>query len=154
MPHKQGELDSLCGVYSIANALEYLNAGDGEEVFEQIIEHMQRYSIFHRGYIIDGLKESTINSLLKVVKNNFEIRFTRHTPDRVTSAWKILTEAIDGNACAIIQLDGRHEHWTVVTGITEKRVSFLDSGGLEHLNRCDFGHDQLHQIRSIFIITR
>jgi hypothetical protein len=154
MPFKQGDLDGLCGVYSIANALDYLDIENGEDVFEHIIKYMQRKFIFIREYIIDGLKDSTVNRLLQEAKTVFNFKFSRHEGNNIVTTWNMLTDSIDDNTCAIIELGGRHEHWTVVKSITDKRINLIDSGGLQHIDRNDFGHDNLHQIHSFFIITR
>jgi len=142
-PFKQGALDGLCGVYSIVNSLSCVHGPDRErsrEVFEDIIGYLDRSKNLSR-IITEGL---CINSLGEILNNVESIDLDRSMPFRGRSDcgldefWTAMQEFLsEPNRAVLMGMSGEYEHWTVVTKITDKRVTFLDSDGISHFNRAN-----------------
>lgn len=147
IPLQQGNLDGLCGVYSIINAtgkiIGQLDENEQKEMFRKIISYLyKKYSnnldfLFNDGGI-------TIRDIGSVLKDVIEPRhgIIRKKPHHKSSSlelnnfWDSMTKFLgEPQRAIILGLARKHDHWTVVDSITEKRLTLLDSGGLCHINR-------------------
>jgi hypothetical protein len=144
-PLQQGHLDGLCGVYSIVNATRKakgkLAHEESKALFLEVIRHLQeKKEGLH--FLVEGISIHDIGTALRdVVAPTHGI--TRSKPyDKNPSLglnilWQTMTEYLEEpNRAIIIGLGGKHDHWTVVDSITDKRLTLLDSDELYHINRC------------------
>ncbi|MGD9824828.1 hypothetical protein [Desulfobacter sp.] len=156
-PYKQGKLDGLCGVYSLVNAEKIINDSnqqESEEIFRKIISYLDTTKNLSR-IITDGLN---INVIGEVLKNIEELKIDREMPFRgepkteLNFFWKKMQSFLDTPSRVIfLGIGGKHDHWSVVQSITDKRINFFDSDGLMFFNRINcttqepYG-DRIHQI--------
>jgi hypothetical protein len=103
MPYAQGELDGLCGVYAIVNAVEASVAGWNKVEAESLFQHLvTRLSLKRR------------------------FAFARRVP--LSSYWQRLQEHLQGRShTAIIGLWVKYEHWSCVHSMSERTVHLSDS---------------------------
>lgn len=142
-PYEQGGLDSLCGVYSIVNAVRIVNSLTNEDcssLFGKIIEHLDE-SRSLPAVLTSGLSLQAIGSIFKDVIGNETIQRAmpfKHYPNAsLDEFWEGMRIFLaDGERKAIlIGLGGIYDHWTVVSKITPKQIQLFDSDGLKKLNR-------------------
>lgn len=147
LPAKQGQLDGLCGIYSIVNALNWLY-GKGirrRRLFRYLLEqYHQHWSALE--CITDGICEMEMDYLLNRV-----MRYSARTKSlnismpfryqRGLSRHRILQSCqqfLDAPASqrAIILCD--QHHWSVVTQITNTEVHYFDSCDQQAVSRDQF----------------
>ena len=150
-PLQQGDLDGLCGVYAIINAIRHLCPEvDTEHSRELFIAMMQaRHELALRRplvFVYDGLGRRPLTALA-----NAAIEHLAHTAgidievewlapakggrSSLPTLWRKLSAHIGSTGIAIVGLAGRTSHWTVVIDITCKQMRLLDSDGLSVLRR-------------------
>ena len=140
MPYAQGELDGLCGVYAIVNAVENTVAGwkieDAEGLFKHLVTRLSGQGRLHTA-IADGIGVRELCRLIDHagayladeygVSLKRRIAFARPVP--LSSYWLRLQEHLQGRGhTAIVGLWGKHEHWSCVLRMTGRTVHLLDSG--------------------------
>lgn len=156
-PFEQGELDGLCGIYSVINSLNWAlhslrasHRGTRRQA-GQLIEE-ERIGLFasavrilpHRRYglcpVVDGISGAELARVLKEsvawlqdrrgLQLSIRRPFYRRTRVTTRRLRLVLTEhlAKPGTA-AIIGVEPPWEHWTVVVRVTAKRLALLDSSG-------------------------
>ena len=140
-PYYQGALDGLCGVYSIINAVRIVNDiddQDGEDLFKAIIAYLDREKNLSK-IITDGLSILVIGEILKNVK---ELNIAREKPFHglgetgLPEFWSSMQEFLSlPNRSMLLGLGGVHDHWSVIEKISDKRITFLDSDGIKHIDR-------------------
>lgn len=144
-PFQQGHLDSLCGVYSILNAVHYLCGplpqSRYDELFDELLAGLHRpaYGILDRLRHGTSLHEISL-SLRSVISPNFPILrkkpFHRSKAVRLNTYWKTLqTFCREKRGVVLIALGGEHTHWTVVSRVTDKTLFLFDSDGIKRLPR-------------------
>ncbi|WLE97384.1 MAG: hypothetical protein QTN59_00830 [Candidatus Electrothrix communis] len=141
VPHKQGGLDGLCGVYSIINALKLVNEYSNEESqenFNKIIRYLDSERNLSK-LIINGLD---INLIGQVMNNVQDLGIVKEQPFKgkgetsLSEFWTAMQYFLNEPYRAILLgLSGVHDHWTVVQSISDKQLQLLDSDGLKKLNR-------------------
>jgi len=142
MPHQQGHMDGLCGVYSIVNAMSVVRADtrlESKELFEQIIKHLSRRDL--STIITSGM---TIGVLYKIINDliprdiHRSRPFARRKNVTLPVVWNSMLAHLANRTtnigAIIIGLSGVHDHWTVVTRIDGQTLFLEDSGGLQRLN--------------------
>jgi len=124
----QGELDSLCGIYAICNAIEYLGIkGEHDKLFKIICEsfHIKRYpSLLCEGTYFGELKRAISKCKkelpeLSQIKVSYPFWFRKNIPKNNERYWKYFDNLFDKlpteRRCAIIGLTKPSDHWIVVT---------------------------------------
>jgi len=145
-PYEQGALSSLCGIYSIVNAMRIirsLNNDESKAVFEEIVYYLENSKSFAVS-LISGISVTVIGSIFKDViqdRMNRSIPFQKQPDVRIGQFWTEMKKFIDeGRAeeekrVILLSLGGQHDHWTIAHRITKKRVILFDSIGLRYLDR-------------------
>lgn len=154
---EQGELDGLCGIYSMINGLNWAlhslrHAHDGARRLAGQLKEKEREDLFgsvlrilphHRGRlspVIDGLTGAELARLLKEcvawiqVKRGLRLDISRPFYRRPRLTTRRLRLALSEHlskpgTAAIIGVEPPWQHWTVVVGVTPKRFTLLDSSG-------------------------
>src|SRR4051812_46516228 len=115
-PYCQGDLDSLCGVYAIINALSALCPELNEDIAEVLFTHLVRqmdkvlpgpmpplsYGIAPDG--LDRLLEQAIRFMRKNLEIRLEVSPLETRPGRLELArvWRDLGKRLDGEHVAIL----------------------------------------------------
>jgi hypothetical protein len=153
-PLVQGELDGLCGIYSIINSLIWglyslqitghrprqqsrpLGERETEELFLSLITRLTRK--YGTRSVVSGIHSLELARLLRhsavwlSAKRDLRLTFMRpfYRRRRVTmgQVCQALSNHLTGaGAAAIIGLEWPSRHWTVVIGVTPTRLYLLDS---------------------------
>jgi hypothetical protein len=145
-PYEQGALDSLCGIYSIVNAMRVirgLSNEESQELFTQIIGYLEDNKSL-AVTLAQGISITVMGSIFKDVigeKIDRAIPFQKQTDVRISEFWTEMTrflhmKRLKGEKRVILlSLGGLHDHWTIVRKISSKRIWLFDSIGLQNLDR-------------------
>ena len=136
-PFRQGDLDGLCGVYSVLNTLKVLGFRNSLEGWQAILIKIL-VQLYHdkqsSQFIIDGITTPDISRILKnIIKPEYERTYSKpfHSKADISLAelWDTLFSHLNKpNRTAILCIEGKaYGHWTVVTSITERRLTLFDS---------------------------
>lgn len=145
-PYIQGYLDSLCGPYSIINAMRLIySAMSRDEItilFKRIMQSMEERRKLS-SIIIDGVCETDIQYVLKqAIEPHYSISwqrpFKKNGSLTIEEFWReIQWFLLESENRAVIALlsDSDGSHWTVISTATERRIHFFDSAGMKWINR-------------------
>jgi hypothetical protein len=161
-PLRQGHLDGLCSLYAIINAIRLATAESGG------ITHQQNKRLFALGMtflakqgslqkmITEGLcrrrRKALARHLAEVAGRSFN-KVTIERPDRekiesVGDVFDWITLSLLQNKPVLIPLMGTLNHLTVVSRISERRLTLFDSGGLYYVRKSSCGlKGGVHQIQ-------
>jgi hypothetical protein len=115
---QQGNLDGLCGIYSIINAVRKISKRRLQEV------------------ITTGLTRKEFTYLLKIALKWLKIelsitiktmKYSRRKPLKLKNIWQGFEKHLSENTIIIIGFTGKHEHYSVITDITPKTLALFDS---------------------------
>lgn len=140
-PYEQGALDSLCGVYSLINATRFVSGTSNDEcdeLFGKVIHYLEEQeilaSVLYEGIFLDRVMKIAANVLserLPVRKRPF-----KGTDPSLEEFWQAVNSFVDcSNQVVLLGIGGKHDHWTLVTGATDKEFKLYDSVGLSRLRR-------------------
>ncbi|NVJ90408.1 MAG: hypothetical protein HWE34_02060 [Methylocystaceae bacterium] len=148
---QQGQFDSLCGLYSITNAVSVVAKPHRfTQAKSQALLHHLFADLNSRSKLLSVLQEGAypheISKLLSVTQGwlfeQHNIKLNRFKPFHKKKDVSlpdifdtVLTHIAQTNGVAIIGFEGRIDHWTVVEGMTEKRLMLRDSDGRRHIER-------------------
>jgi len=164
-PFFQGELDSLCGVYSICNAYQIVKKSDNEEIeklFIDILLYLQKRKKLV-DVLVGGMYQSEMSEILKnVVKDSFieVIQNFQWSGYDINEFWKYSKKYLENdNSAIVLSIGGRENHYTVVERMTDNTIFLSDSSGIKTIrkNQCEFygykGEDKyiLHPNGSFFV---
>jgi hypothetical protein len=133
-------LDSLCGIYSIINAYQYLNDASPEEcqlLFDDIIKYLSKKRML-KDAILSGVWKKNISMIMRDVlgdriKNKTLIWAGQPNPT-TRVYWNSVVEFLEvPKSCVIIGIGGKYDHFTVGISATQKTIKLLDSDGLKFL---------------------
>ena len=149
-PYAQGELDSLCGLYSIINAIRlvlYLvapvSAAKSHKLFEIGIEFLRQN---------DSLDPALVNGINIRRWKLLAALLAEHAS---TAKWSIVVEAtkrrassraimrcidngVANGSAVLLHLGRRHQHYTVIAGVTPQSILLFDSWQLARAKRDGF----------------
>ncbi|MFQ6332223.1 hypothetical protein [Methylophilus sp. 3sh_L] len=136
----QGSLDNLCGIYSIINIIKKLHnlkEKHVEEIFSKIIVELDDNEKRLSTIITQGLNSKELKSIfgLKIVEEKIE-RISSTRSETLDIFWDTLIEQSEKeNRAILLGISGKHDHWTVVDKVTEKRITLLDSDNIQYINK-------------------
>jgi hypothetical protein len=146
--YRQGDLDGLCGLYSIVNAVCYvlrLRDEQCQQLFEKLIKaleqdccHLHRHLLWGMSFRQLGRLVAAVSSCrLKGQKLTFAARPLRLKREQRTlpHLWAALNEELGPTCVAIIGLSGVDDHWCVIHKVTPKTLWLLDSSGQTRIYR-------------------
>lgn len=140
LAYKQGDLDGLCGIYSIINVIRLLRGPIPRNVSETLFEAL--VTVFdHRWGLklaaLEGINSHQLSYLIKTVAvPAFDLHYRKpfhsrpDTPQAVQ--WSQLNTWVNTGGCAII---GTEEHWTVINKVTLGTLHLADSCQLRQLRK-------------------
>jgi hypothetical protein len=173
-PYRQGDLDGLCGVYSIVNAVRVIcpevDGDTAEDMFDVLMQKLLRTEDNPSMAVTWGIGRRTMTHLvteaITYVLDEFDIRLrTQCLPKSVQQVgtlgrlWDHLERTISPRRVAILGLGGKHSHWTVAVKVTPLRIRLCDSDQISFLQRrrCTIARAaKQHSIRPhhVFLIER
>lgn len=137
-PSKQGHLDSLCGLYSIINAVDTLGANltlkDRKKLFSAMITAAdQRWGLVC--VIKNGLTKKqfldTLNAANCVLMQRKGMFLKSRRPlkkdQTLDDIWQVIDSGIANGEVVIVGTSGNLKHWTVVRRVTDKQLQLCDS---------------------------
>lgn len=151
-PYRQGDLDGLCGVYSIINAVRLLcpelNGSDAEYLFDVIVQSLDGAVANPTARIVGGIGLRVVRCLLKEIAAELAAEYdimlrVRRLPRNVRQSrnlsvvWQELTDSLSPTCVAIIGIYGWRSHWTVVQSAAQARLRLFDSCKMRTLRRSD-----------------
>ena len=145
-PLEQGDLDGLCGVYAVVNATRLvahphrrLRAADCYDLFAALLAELADAGRL-RGFVTHGLGGRVMARLLRRSDRWLRKRhglalevsrpFAKRGQPEPDVCLRVLAEHLARPGTAAIV--GSDEHWTVVRGVTTKRLLLADSDGRRH----------------------
>ena len=149
-PYLQGQLDGLCGVYSIVNAIRVLCPELRNDVFEYLFDHLIRVlpkagvdvSVTVTGGIGQRVFTALLKEALAEMAAEYDINLaSRRLPKKFRRATKLgglfrkLEGTLSPTCVAVLGMDGRHNHWTVAVTATLQSIKLFDSSKMSVLRR-------------------
>ncbi len=146
--YRQGDLDGLCGVYAVVNALRYvvrLQDEQCQKLFETLIRALEQdcsplHPTLLRGMYFPQLKRLVVSASQWRIRGRglaFQarpLRLKRHQRT-LPHLWAALNEELGPTCVAIIGLSGVDDHWCVVYRVSPKTLWLLDSSGQTRISR-------------------
>ncbi len=146
--YRQGDLDGLCGVYAVVNALRHvlqLRDRQCRKLFEKLIKALEQDSPRVHERLLWGMGIRQLRRLVNVAsgcrlkgqKLSFAARPLRLRCEQRTlpHLWAALNEEVGPNCVAIVGLSGVDDHWCVVYRVTPRTLQLLDSSGQTRIRR-------------------
>lgn len=155
LPLRQGDLDGLCGVYAIINALRHLcpelGAARSQAMFRVLVRSIAPRSPARAiAKLNDGLTIGAVFRLTRLAAAHAERhcgssisvsllagRCDRGCPLRWSLAhlWHVLATVLSSRSAVILGLSGSQRHWSVAISISRRQLRLVDSDGLHRLRR-------------------
>jgi hypothetical protein len=146
--YRQGDLDGLCGVYAVVNALRHVLQLPDEQchrVFEKLIQALEQdCRHLHKpllwGMYFPQLKRLAVTASQWRMRGRgltFQarpLRLKRHQRT-LPHLWAALNEEVGPTCVAIVGVTGVTDHWYVVYRVTPKTLWLLDSSGQRRISR-------------------
>ena len=148
-PLLQGDLDGLCGIYAIINAMRALCPELTDEIsmrlFRIIMKSLAKHSEEGLPLTFLGIEGALFWKLLVDAtaylkrKLSVDLALQVGPPElRVRSielAWDNLASVLDDTTVIILPLSGLSEHWTVLYDANPKKIRLIDSSDDRKLKR-------------------
>jgi hypothetical protein len=132
-PYAQGQLDALCGVYVVVNAVQALVPGltqdEAERLFQALLAALRTEDTGRVPIIVGGLSTPQVR---RTILNDGQFmarrlggrlvirRVPRAVADRwsLSTLWGLFRQRFAEGYVAILGLDGIHSHWTLAVAVT------------------------------------
>ena len=150
LPYRQGDLDGLCGVYAIANAIRCLRPSLTQQQADTLFRHLMRVvrsldtgrvAIAHKGLTHKQMHRLIATASEHMLKTHRVELVVHDVPDdirrrwSVAALWRLIGRHVARNRVVLLGIFGRHDHWTLAVGITPGQITLCDSGDLRVLRR-------------------
>lgn len=153
-PFRQGDLDALCGVYAVLNAIRFAARGHAafrelnwQRLFARLVSEADRK--VRRPAAAFGIDQNRLWQLLNIARKHVAKRhglvlaierpFHRHKSVHadVIIAWLERALGLPGSA-VVIGIGGELDHWSVAQRMTPHYLALYDSIGISRilLDRC------------------
>lgn len=150
-PYRQGDLDGLCGVYAIVNAVRWLapdrlGPAGASALFGALVGAVRGFDRGHHAVAHEGMTRRQLLKLVAVARGHLArehglavmVERAPAKPGRrwsVASLWRLLEGRFARGQVAILVVDGRERHWTTVVAVTPGQLRLFDSSGMAVLRR-------------------
>lgn len=146
----QGNLDGMCGVYSIINFLKLQTSTClydccYRKIFKTLCDFLNNEELLFSAASGEGLRFRAVGQLIDVASSELEAsgRGSLHrktafkiAPRSLSEFWQSLQDHMDQETNGVILgLGGKHDHWTCLERVTARQIRLFDSDGLSVLNR-------------------
>ena len=155
-PYAQGDLDCLCAIYTIINAVRALcpemTMDASSRLFRRLIRSLNEHTNDALSPIIIGTNRSLLQKLLteaqSYVAKRFKVDLDIQPKGRAVKAksldvaWDRLSAILDDRTVVILLCS----HWTVLYDVKPQTMLLLDSGLRHNLTRshCTLGPSKTH----------
>jgi len=151
-PFRQGDLDGLCGVYSVVNAVRLLSpeldTNGAEWLFDILMQTLDDAVAHPTASVAGGVGLRAVMRLLKeaiaemaaeydIVLKARRLRVAVRRSKSICCVWGELTVVLSPTCVAIVGLYGRRSHWTVAMSASATRLRLFDSARMRSLRRGD-----------------
>ena len=160
-PHRQGNFDSLCGLYAAINGIRLaiyphkrLNRSAAKRLFNLGIEYLDRKqvlcAVMHDG-MLKGRWHRLIRYLLKQIANDKLAAQAEKpsfaTPVSIDAVFDWIADSLAIGAPVLASFADYLDHYSVIVAIDDNRIYLFDSSGFKHVLRasCGIGSGR-HQI--------
>lgn len=165
----QGDLDGLCGMYSVYNAVRKLfgNHMHKDELVGVIKEAMDQFEpITFKNMFYDGMSVAQLDRLINGVKKllkkcGFTMVIGKEQSMRCDAMLRKMKACQEREDCVfIIGISGRCEHWTCVETASTECMMLIDSGVMQQLRQSSFrvsddeSPDSVHKVSSEFWVLK
>jgi hypothetical protein len=161
VPYEQGALDSLCGVYSLINAMRILikdlNYTEAELVFQRILRYVESKKRLS-SVITGGIGDRDVFNIARTVlhaKYNISIKRLYGDDQRppvskvVAKMGKLIQHE---NIAIIISIEAvDYEHWSVIKSLSAKEIQLCDSSGTRRVQLSKCTTKRMTQSRPVFL---
>lgn len=148
LPYEQGFCDSLCGIYSIINAIRKINNNMSKKESMALFRKCMRHVEKRKRICTVGVNPSDVGSILRkvvTVKYGVEVKRPFRKTDEI-SVKEFFKEvrryyAKGGKRSVIINIEGNGwDHWTVVRSLTTRSIMLFDSSSMKtvSISKCTF----------------
>lgn len=171
-PYRQGDLDSLCGLYAIINAMRIampdmaMSQSDWRTVFEMLVLYTDD-EVGAANALSDGLGMKSFRVVLDqgagYVADNYGIGFKVDRPLK-GKPQRPVTEVLDRlgswagqpGTAIIVAWFGHINHWTVLAEVGPKYLTLHDSGSARRVGRgnCRMSYEASLPIRAEHVLMR
>ncbi len=149
-PYAQGELDSLCGLYSIINAIRLVrypvapvSAAKSRSLFEAGIDFLRQNGSLEPA-IVNGINIRRWKLLAALLAEqagspnwSVAVETTKHRmPAR--AIMRYIDDSVAKGSPVLLHLGRRHQHYTAIGGVTPHSILLFDSWRLSRANRDGF----------------
>lgn len=151
-PILQGELDGLCGLYSVINALNNMlpanavNDDIRKEFFEIGIKHLDEKAGRLQQSLLEGIYANALQQLIHAYKPYIEENFgyilttkliTKNDAD-IKGVWNNISLHLEEeNSVVIVPFGDDYDHWSMIMRATEKTWFMIDSDGRKEISKKD-----------------
>ena len=151
--YRQGNLDSLCGVYAVINSVKAVAHTRGFSLRrpECIVLFRRLCGVLADGGLLanaltDGTSIRTFQAMTRdahmwlVQARGLQLESRRafgKSPESLDLFWRKLSDHVDdeGPGSVLIRLSGRMEHWSCIRSISDSAIVLVDSDGVRMLRR-------------------
>lgn len=142
-PYQQGDLDSLCAVYSVVNAMHYLGVVTDEEEARELFQNILGFLDVKPGLLeaiwIGTNFQQLCGIMRHVVETEYAIRrmrpFRQHQKVTLDQYWESSQTFLEQHHGII--LTTLANHWTLVQSMSKQEITLLDSNHRQRLLRRD-----------------
>lgn len=151
-PFIQGDLDSLCGIYSSINAIRLaiynekkLTKRQARGLMEEALFYLGRQRLRLLSVCAYGMSKSRRNKLIhrlfKYILREWDIQmvllpfFYDNSEDLEAEFIEFIRHHLTLGNPICIKMKGAHNHFSVITGISSTYIELFDSDGLNKLTR-------------------
>ena len=149
-PYAQGELDSLCGLYSIINAIRLVrypvapvSSAKSRSLFTAGIEFLRDTGSLDPA-LVNGINIRRWKLLAALLaehastpKWSIAVETTKHRmPAR--AIMRYIDDSVAMGLPMLLHLGRRHQHYTVISGVTQHSILLFDSSQLVRARRHNF----------------
>lgn len=154
---RQGELDGLCGIYAVINAMKLLTVSrghvftdsDGALLFKEMVKYLDSRNLMPNA-LWDGTSIQHIRDFLHSARRFMRKRYgleivqkalaRRGEVTRKDVYWRLLDAALSHDPSynfkhkteharvELIGLGNPQPHWTLAYGVSERSINLIDSG--------------------------
>ncbi len=170
-PMVQGDLDSLCGLYSAVNAIRWILGGNppgltAEDVFAIVVMQVDRVGgagAALTGGIDPRALHRALGYTLEVLREDYGCDIVADLPfaDRrkigfVGVRAELAAELVEPGIAHVIVFRGHLNHWSVVTAVTDANFVLFDSAGHRRvpLDHCRIRGDAAGRKNSLHVLER
>lgn len=150
-PYKQGQLDSLCGLYSAINAIRLaaypqkpLTKKHAKCLFQAGVSYLNRKEGRLAMIMTEGMSDKRwrklMRHLVKVANDDFRLKIQITRFKGIPSALEdFVDERLARREIICISLEGRLDHFSIISGMSEKRYVMFDSDRTKWLLKSSIG---------------